>query len=188
MGCEFRGFREAERRGSDSDALDVLRTPRHLTASRRHAATTTSRARGRRSVFQEGIWRKREQKREPEGERERGRGGREREWETFSQEFKSSWLVVQQAEEQAAEISLVHHSDHPVSRCAQRVSIDRATPSCAQALSFSLTGVCLRPLEVGGSRLRCDSRRALSAASRGDAVAMVAQLERANGESMTRNI
>jgi len=122
------------------------------------------------------------------GERERGRGGREREWETFSQEFKSSWLVVQQAEEQAAEISLVHHSDHPVSRCAQRVSIDRATPSCAQALSFSLTGVCLRPLEAGGSRLRCDSRRALSAASRGDAAAMVAQLERANGESMTRNI
>lgn len=144
--------------------------------------------RGRRSVFQEGIWRKREQKRELERERERGRGGREREWETFSQEFKSSWLVVQQAEEQAAEISLVHHSDHPVSRCAQRVSIDRATPSRAQALSFSLTGVCLRPLEVGGSRLRCDSRRALSAASRGDAVAMVAQLERANGESMTRNI
>ena len=127
-------FREAERRGSDSDALDVLRTPRHLTASRRHAATTTSRARGRRSVFQEGIWRKREQKREleRERERERGRGGREREWETFSQEIKSSWLVVQQAEEQAAEISLVHHSDHPVSRCAQRVSIDRATPSRAQ--------------------------------------------------------
>lgn len=58
-----------------------------------------------------------------ERKRERGRGGREREWETFSQEFKSSWLVVQQAEEQAAEISLVHHSDHSVSRCAQRVSI-----------------------------------------------------------------
>jgi len=58
-----------------------------------------------------------------ERKRERGRGGREREWETFSQEFTSSWLVVQQAEEQAAEISLVHHSDHSVSRCAQRVSI-----------------------------------------------------------------